>query len=413
MNQNDDEFRKRVETLKSYIKRVDDGESLESVQQDFKDNFANIPAKEMIKAEQAMRTEGVPFEQIKLLCDIHSVLFSDMTEEERLARFKEEMEAHKQIEDDKKIDEIIENVSAEVSEKTIKYKNTTGHPLNVLTLENEAIRKLIFSIKEDFSVEKITDLLTITKHYEQKDELMYPLLKDKYNYPGPSDVMWTVEDEIVDSLKKIAKGNEEDIESTLSRAEDMIFKEENILFPLCTENFSKEEWIQIAKDMRLYGPCLIKYIPEWDEKINVNNTTSVTDEIVQLPGGSISLKQLRAMLNILPMEITLIDENDINRFFDEKDEKLFTRPHMALNRNMYSCHPPKVEKIVKGLLKDFKSGEKNSVHLISMKSGKKVLINYYALRDENGEYLGTMEAVLTLDSIIENVEKGKMGIIEL
>ena len=413
MNQNDDEFRKRVETLKSYIKRVDDGESLESVQQDFKDNFANIPAKEMIKAEQAMRTEGVPFEQIKLLCDIHSVLFSDMTEEERLARFKEEMEAHKQIEDDKKIDEIIENVSAEVSEKTIKYKNTTGHPLNVLTLENEAIRKLIFSIKEDFSVEKITDLLSITKHYEKKDELMYPLLKDKYNYPGPSDVMWTVEDEIVDSLKKIAKGNEEDIESTLSRAEDMIFKEENILFPLCTENFSKEEWIQIAKDMRLYGPCLIKYIPEWDEKINVNNTTSVTDEIVQLPGGSISLKQLRAMLNILPMEITLIDENDINRFFDEKDEKLFTRPHMALNRNMYSCHPPKVEKIVKGLLKDFKSGEKDSVHLISMKSGKKVLINYYALRDENGEYLGTMEAVLTLDSIIENVEKGKMGIIEL
>ncbi|MBQ6220345.1 MAG: DUF438 domain-containing protein [Methanosphaera sp.] len=413
MNQNDDEFRKRVETLKSYIKRVDDGESLESVQQDFKDNFANIPAKEMIKAEQAMRTEGVPFEQIKLLCDIHSVLFSDMTEEERLARFKEEMEAHKQIEDDKKIDEIIENVSAEVSEKTIKYKNTTGHPLNVLTLENEAIRKLIFSIKEDFSVEKITDLLSITKHYEKKDELMYPLLKDKYNYPGPSDVMWTVEDEIVDSLKKIAKGNEEDIESTLSRAEDMIFKEENILFPLCTENFSKEEWIQIAKDMRLYEPCLIKYIPEWDEKINVNNTTSVTDEIVQLPGGSISLKQLRAMLNILPMEITLIDENDINRFFDEKDEKLFTRPHMALNRNMYSCHPPKVEKIVKGLLKDFKSGEKDSVHLISMKSGKKVLINYYALRDENGEYLGTMEAVLTLDSIIENVEKGKMGIIEL
>ena len=308
MNQNDDEFRKRVETLKSYIKRVDDGESLESVQQDFKDNFANIPAKEMIKAEQAMRTEGVPFEQIKLLCDIHSVLFSDMTEEERLARFKEEMEAHKQIEDDKRIDEIIENVSAEVSEKTIKYKNTTGHPLNVLTLENEAIRKLIFSIKEDFSVEKITDLLSITKHYEKKDELMYPLLKDKYNYPGPSDVMWTVEDEIVDSLKKIAKGNEEDIESTLSRAEDMIFKEENILFPLCTENFSKDEWIQIAKDMRLYGPCLIKYIPEWDEKINVNNTTSVTDEIVQLPGGSISLKQLRAMLNILPMEITLIDE---------------------------------------------------------------------------------------------------------
>lgn len=413
MNQNDDEFRERVETLKSYIKRVDDGEALESVQQDFKENFADIPAKEMIKAEQAMRTEGVPFEQIKLLCDIHSVLFTDMTEEERMARFKEEMEAHKQVEEDKKLEEAIENVDEETSRKTVEYKNTTGHPLNVLALENEAIRKLIFSIKEDFSVDKIKDLLYITKHYAKKDELMFPLLKDKYNFPGPSDVMWTVEDEIVDSLKKIAKGNEENIESTLSRAEDMIYKEENILFPLCTENFTKEEWIQIAKDMRLYGPCLIKYIPEWDVRININNSTGVSDDIIKLPGGTISLKQLRAMLNLIPMEITLIDENDINRFFDEDDEKLFTRPHMALNRNMYSCHPPKVEKVVEGLLKDFKSGEKDSVHLISMKAGHKVLINYYALRDENGEYLGTMEAVLRLDSIIENVEKGAMGIVEL
>lgn len=399
---------------------------MESVQKDFKDNFAHVPAKEIASAEQAMMKDGVPFTEIQKLCDIHSVLFHDMTDEERMERLKEEMEAHKQVnkvENKTKEEKAIENFDDEVSEKTIEYKNTTGHPLNILIQENKAIKEHIIQIKEQLKdkspeelIPQLKQLTTIAQHYGKKDELMFPLLKDKYDYPGPSDVMWAVEDEIRDQLKAVIKqpeNKEEELNKVLKRMEEMIYKEENILFPLCVDNFTEDEWIQIAEDMKLYGPCLINQLPTWDKTIKTDKKTTVSDDQITLPGGTITLKQLRAMLNLIPMEITLIDENDINRFFDEDENKLFLRPIMALNRSMLSCHPPKVEKMVKGLISDFKSGKRDSMHVMSMKDGQKALVNYYALRDENGEYLGAMEAVLHLDSIIKIIEEGRMGLVEL
>lgn len=417
-NNNDDvEFEERVKLLKSYIERVTNGEAMEDVQKDFKDNFSNVAAKEIAKAEQAMMAEGVPFEQIQKLCDIHSVLFHDMTDEERMERLKEEMEAHKQLTHVK--EEKIENFDDKTSKKCIEYKNTQGHPINVLCEENKAIRDLLTnvdSVMDDDSSRNnlLEQLLGVKIHYNKKDELIFPLLKDKYDYPGPSDVMWAVEDEIMDDLKcLINEFDEEKLKKVLKRMEEMIYKEENILYPLCVDNFTDDEWIQIREDMDIYGPCLIEKLPVWDKTSESEVEFEVIDDKISLPGGTLSLKQLRAMLNIMPLEITIIDENDINRFFDEDENKLFKRPKMALNREVYSCHPPKVMKMVKGLIKQFKEGSRDSMHVLSQVQDQKALVNYYALRDENGEYLGTMEAVLHLNSIIENVEKGKMGPIDL
>jgi len=417
-NNNDDvEFEERVKLLKSYIERVTNGEAMEDVQKDFKDNFSNVAAKEIAKAEQAMMAEGVPFEQIQKLCDIHSVLFHDMTDEERMERLKEEMEAHKQLTHVK--EEKIENFDDKTSKKCIEYKNTQGHPINVLCEENIAIRDLLTnvdSVMDDDSSRNnlLEQLLGVKIHYNKKDELIFPLLKDKYDYPGPSDVMWAVEDEIMDDLKcLINEFDEEKLKKVLKRMEEMIYKEENILYPLCVDNFTDDEWIQIREDMDIYGPCLIEKLPVWDKTSESEVEFEVIDDKISLPGGTLSLKQLRAMLNIMPLEITIIDENDINRFFDEDENKLFKRPKMALNREVYSCHPPKVMKMVKGLIKQFKEGSRDSMHVLSQVQDQKALVNYYALRDENGEYLGTMEAVLHLNSIIENVEKGKMGPIDL
>ena len=108
-------FEEKVKTLKTYIQRVNDGEDMESVQADFKENFSDVPPKEIAKAEQRMMAEGSKIEDIQKLCDIHSVLFQDMTDEERMQRLKEEMEAH-QV---KPVEEKIDNVEEEVSQKTI------------------------------------------------------------------------------------------------------------------------------------------------------------------------------------------------------------------------------------------------------------------------------------------------------
>ena len=121
-----------------------------------------------------------------------------------------------------------------------------------------------------------------------------------------------------------------------------------------------------------------------------------------------TLTQLRAVLNTLPMEITVIDDQDINRFFNE-GEKFFKRPKMAVGRKVYSCHPKHVEPMVRMLIHDFKSGKKDSMSIWSEKEGKPVLINYYALRDPSGKYLGTMEAVQLMGQIIDSYTPGKKG----
>ena len=75
------------------------------------------------------------------------------------------------------------------------------------------------------------------------------------------------------------------------------------------------------------------------------------DEIV-LPGGHMTLEQLTALLNTVPLEITFIDVDNINRFFNE-GPKVFKRPGMALDREVFSCHPPKIEPMVRAIIDDF------------------------------------------------------------
>ncbi|MBR0472253.1 MAG: DUF438 domain-containing protein [Methanosphaera sp.] len=412
---NYDNFEEQVELLKSYIKRVSDGEDLEIVQADFKINFKHVPAKLIAKAEQRMMADGARVEDIQKLCNIHSALFHEMTDEERIKRMKEEMAAHNTVYmKDKKID----NKSDEISKKTIKLKNTSGHPLNILTIENEAIIMLLKEIKEKLKDSDSIDVIkkdipllnSITQHYAKKDELLLPLLMEEYNYPGPARVMWGAEDDIRSQMHNVA--NVEDLLGVIMLVEEMVYKEENILFPLCAENFSENDWILISNDMHLYSPCIVDTLPLWDKNNDVYDL-DVDDDKIILPGGSLSLKQLRAMLNILPMEITIIDENDINQFFDETDNKVFLRPKTALNRDMHSCHPPRVMNMVDKLLKDFKEGKRDSMHVLSYVDGKQVLTNYYALKDNNGVYLGTMEAVLPIDGIVDCTGNNMTGPVEM
>lgn len=422
----EDKVDNRAQLLKSYITRLNDGEELESVQEDFKANFSNVSAKEIATAEQTLLNEGADLNDVQKLCDVHSALFHDLTDSERMALVKQEMEMQNlKVNDDSKTLKSVDNLDEDTVKKVEEYENTTGHPLNVLNLENIALDSFLKDInnkREDGkTVADITDdlelLSDIKKHYGKKENLLFPLLKGKYDFSGPSDVMWGVEDEIKSTLKDIIdnpNNQEENLTKVLKRIQEMIYKEENILFPLCTENFKEDEWINIAREIPEYGAFLIDEIPSWDKVEDKNvAATTVSDDKIILPGGSISLKQLRSMLNVMPLEITVIDENNHSCFFDEKENKLFKRPWNALGTEVYSCHPKKAEPMVRQLISEFESGNRDSMHVLTTKAGQKVLINYYALHDENGKYIGTMEAILELDSIVNNIVEGNKGPIEL
>jgi len=113
--------------------------------------------------------------------------------------------------------------------------------------------------------------------------------------------------------------------------------------------------------------------------------------MVQLPTGNFSTKELLAILNTLPVDMTFVDKNDKVKYFSQARDRIFQRNRAILNRDVRHCHPPASAHIVDKILEDFKSGKQERAPFWINLGGKFVHIEYFALKDENGDYLGTLE----------------------
>lgn len=259
--------------------------------------------------------------------------------------------------------------------------------------------------KTEISDKLLAKLREIAIHYAKKGDLLYPHLKVKYGISGPSDVMWTHDDEIRDEFAAVIKAGVRDaawrerVSAVIKRAEEMIYKEENILFPNCAANFTREEWVGIYFDSKDYPDCLGVVPQRWalaERAKYVVEGASPEDMEIVMPGGHMNVAQLTALLNTLPFEITFVDDQNINRFFNE-GPKDFKRPGMAIDREVFSCHPPKVEAQVRRVIEEFRKGTIDEVPVWMEKNGKTMLVKYMAVRDKKGAYLGTVEIVQNMD----------------
>ncbi|MGE9896669.1 DUF438 domain-containing protein [Anaerovoracaceae bacterium SGI.195] len=397
----------RTEQLKSYLRRLGAGEDLESVRADFVREFGEVDAAEIMKAEQELMKEGTPLSEVQRLCDIHSALFHGATREEQIANAEKAVE--ESLQRQKIQAELAKRDSypkKDYSNKNVKaaaLEQIAGHPLHTLTKENEALSVLLEQYKSTHDRSLIPQIRELSIHYAKKGDLLYPLLKVKYGVSGPSDVMWTVDDEIRDELGALDKETERGsewharMEAVLKRAEEMIYKEQNILFPICAVNFEEDEWRGIYRDSKDYADCFGVSSEAWEaaEETEAPVKEAVSGEIV-LPGGHMTVEQLTALLNTIPMEITFVDAENINRYFNE-GPKVFKRPGMAIDREVFSCHPPKIEPMVRQIIDDFRNGHRDSVPVWMEKGGRSMLVKYMAVRDRAGKYLGTVELVQDME----------------
>ena len=395
----------RVEQLKGFLKRLGTGEELGAVREDFVSQFAHVEASEIMKAEQGLMREGTPLAEVQQLCDLHSALFHGST-------IHEQMDA-----EHAKVEAVLE--AQEKSQSVVTLVETVGHPINRLTEENKALDTLIeaFKVKvanKTATVDDVNEVRQVSIHYAKKGDLLYPHLKIAYDISGPSMVMWTVDGDIRDGFGRLARAKSiddawyEEFDGLLTRAQEMIYKEQNILFPICAENFSAEEWYQIYKDTEQYEEIFGVERVAWAEAESALAAkvapTSGDSNIIALIGGSLTLEQLDAMLNTMPMEITFVDHVDINRYFND-GEKVFKRPTTAIGRDVFSCHPPKVEPIVRGIIESFRNGERDNVAVWLEKVGRPFYVNYMAVRDQNNNYLGTLELVQDMQFAKEHFER--------
>jgi len=286
-----------------------------------------------------------------------------------------------------------------------------GHPLQTLARENDALEALLARLRETCDEALLAQLSELAVHYAKKGDLLYPLLKVRYGVAGPSDLMWTTDDEIRAELSALTRDDERGdarqarLDALLRRVENMILQERHVLFPICAVNFTEDEWRGIYRDEADYGVCFGVERAVWDGAAQVSPAPAADGEIV-LPGGNLTLRQLTALLNVIPMEITFVDDQNINRFFNE-GPKVFKRPQMALGREVFSCHPPKIEPMVRQIVDDFRAGRRDSVPVWMEKDGRPMLVRYMSVRDRDGAYLGTVELVQDMTFAREHFSHAK------
>ena len=363
---NNREYRQGV--LKEMIAQLHDGASVEEVKGRFEAVFGGVSAEEIAQAEGALIAGGLPVSEVQRLCDVHAAVFKGS----------------------------IEEIHASSDPSSVP-----GHPLNTMKRENRAIEKLINEIRAGADIASGLERLgEIDRHYQIKENLFFPYM-EKYGITAPPKVMWGVDDEIRAQLKAArANPTADAVEAVLAKIGDMIFKEENIMLPMLAENLTQDEWKKIADEEMDFGYCLIDPPPKWSPARPAEiEPEAAAPGLVRLPTGTLAVGELERMLNTLPFDITFVDRDDTVKYFSEAKERIFPRTKAVIGRKVMNCHPPASAHIVEKLVEDLRAGRKDSEDFWINMGGKYILIRYFAVRSEEGEYLGVLEVTQNIRPI--------------
>ena len=383
---NNSQDRKNI--LKELILRLHNGESEAVVRQELEATLRQIPYGEVVEVEQELIAEGLPEEEILKLCDAHSAVLQGFVD----------LSTVKAIPDGHPVD-VFRNENRELLKVTARIAETLA---GIEENPDGNLQESIFELQGLFN-----NLSDVDKHYQRKEYLVFPYLEN-LGITGPPQVMWGKHDQIRELIKgslEIIKTPEITREELLASAEivlqaavigvnEMVPKEEEILFPMAQEKLTEADWYEIQKQSLDIGYCLydppVEWKPRGAEEVSVNDAQQLGSQI-RLPSGSFSAEELLRILNTLPLDMTFVDKDDKVKYFSQGAERIFQRNRAILNRDVRHCHPPASAHIVDKIIEDFKIGKESRAPFWINMGGKMIHIEYFALRDEKGEYQGTLE----------------------
>lgn len=380
---------KRKELLKHMILQLHAGEAPAEARKQLVNLLQKIPYGEVVEVEQELISEGTLSEaEVLQFCDIHS----------------EALDGHIDLSGMKIV--------------------PPGHPVDTFRKENKELLKVVEQLESLYQkVDSISsedeikawflemrthfnNLADVEKHYLRKENLVFPYL-EKYGITGPPKVMWGKHNEIRELLKaahevlaspegltteEAAAAVQLILKPASDAVADMTMKEDQILLPMVMDKLTDIEWYEIYNQTLEIGFCL--YDPEFEwkpENMGAHASEKQDDGLIHLSSGSFTKAELNAILNSLPVDMTFVDKNEKVKYFSQGKERVFHRSRAILNRDVKLCHPPSSVHVVEQILEDFRSGRQDHAPFWIQMKGKFIFIEYFALRDENGEFLGTLE----------------------
>ncbi len=258
---------KRIEVMKSLIRQLHQGVAEDRIRAQLETLLDEADYNDVFVMEVQLIQEGIPAEVVQDLCDTHTRVLK-------------------------------KHLDLQETPQTIP-----GHPVHTFIEENRELSRITTQVRQimgqiaslpadtDVSVQMgvihqlLNDLMDVEKHYRRKENLLFPYF-EKNNLPGPPSVMWGKHDEVREMLKTTLGGLQEVSQFTAGEAngfnqfsvamvldgiDDMIYKEEKILFPTALDLLNERDWYEIYLQSDELGYCL--YAPQAVEKISYQMPT--------------------------------------------------------------------------------------------------------------------------------------------
>ena len=382
--------RQRVEIMKSLVRQLHQGSGEEKIRKQLETMLDEADYSDVFVMEVELIEEGIPEESIMELCDTHTRVLSSHLDLQETPQTNPGHPVHTFVEENRELTKLTQKVRL-----LIKEVDQLEDEENALPLMQD-IQSLL------------NELMDVDKHYLRKENLLFPYF-EKNNVPGPPGVMWGKHDETRELLKGTILGLQETdqilaaearaynlfaVSTALEAVEDMIYKEEKILFPTALDMLTEQEWYLIYLETPEIGYCL--YVPDFDWIPEGADLSGLIDPAsqsgrIQMPTGSFQLEELIHVFSTLPFDLTFVDKDDTVRYFSPGKDRVFERSRTILGRKVQYCHPPKSVHIVNQILVDFKSGSQDQARFWIQMGPRLILIIYYALRGDDGSYQGTLE----------------------
>ena len=259
-----------------------------------------------------------------------------------------------------------------------------GVILNVLAMLKEISRRIRDGIERPASMaQALGKCSALGDHYIALQNELFPLFERASSDHACVKLMWSIEDDVL-ALKRRIEGmavlSSDPVDPDALRAfwkdfgeffllaNALVWRERRILFPVA---------FRAAGDAS--GPASRAQSPGQSLAAFVSETGSLTNE------------QLEAIFSVLPVDIAFIGSDDRVKFYSDPPHRIFPRNPAVIGRLVQNCHPPKSVAAVEEILRTFKNGTRDSAEFWLGMNGRFIHIEYFAVRDRAGEYLGTLE----------------------
>jgi len=280
------------------------------------------------------------------------------------------------------------------------------------------LEKIDEAVKAPLQMQRAIDFLLEfgdKVHNTKEEEFLFPLMGQK-GLPvqgGPIGVMLMEHDAERNLLQRMMaelpnlaeaattkrqKFAAEGFEYLTIRAEH-IWKENDVLYPMGRKLFSDEDNTSLLNafktlDQQTYGDAARDHYAQM--LAEVEKDSEARKRLIR----NLSYEQIDAIMETLPFEVTFVDVEDTVAYFNKLDKtKLFPRTRSVIGRKVEKCHPEKSVGTVNQIVSGFKERTMDHAEFWIDFRGDKILIRYYPVYNEAGEYMGVLEVTQAIGAI--------------